>query len=100
MERGWASLRETLQSQGVEPAQAAVAVIYPDDVTILEAVVVASADRMVRAEVDYPVATDHSEAMDHGHVVSWEDDSVVIRAEEQPFVDLALELLTSGSLGD
>jgi hypothetical protein len=33
--------------------------------------------------------------MDHGQVVSWEDDAAVIGAEEQPFVDLALELLAS-----
>jgi hypothetical protein len=33
--------------------------------------------------------------MDHGHVESWEDDAAVIGAEEQPFVDLALELLAS-----
>ena len=87
-------MRETLLSQGIDPAKAAVAVIYPDDVTILVAVVV-TADRMLRVDIDYPVGIDRSEAMDHGQVASWEDDVAVIGAEEQPFVDLALELLAS-----
>jgi len=90
---GWSGLRETLLSQGIDPAQAAVAVIYPDDVTILVAVVV-TVDRMLRVDIDY-LGIDPSEAMDHGHVESWEDDAAVIGAEEQPFVDLALELLAS-----
>ena len=97
---GWASLRETLLSQGIEPSQAAVAVVYPDDVTLLMAVVVASSDRMLRAEIVYPEGTERSEGMDHGRVVSWEDDVALIRVEEQPFVDLALELLASESHGD
>jgi hypothetical protein len=92
---GWAGLRETLLSQGIDPAQAAVAVIFPDDVTILVAVVV-TADRMLRVDIDY-LGIDRSEAMDHGHVESWEDDVVVIGAD--PFVDLALELLASESSG-
>ena len=90
---GWSGLRETLLAQGTDPAQAAVAVIYPDDVTILVAVVV-TADRMLRVDIDY-WGIDRSEAMDHGQLVSWEDDAAVIGAEEQPFVDLALELLAS-----
>jgi hypothetical protein len=49
-------LRETLLSQGIDPAQAAVAVIYPDDVTILVAVVV-TADRMLRVDIDYLAST-------------------------------------------
>jgi hypothetical protein len=53
---GWSGLRETLLAQGTDPAQAAVAVIYPDDVTILVAVVV-TADRMLRVDIDYRAST-------------------------------------------
>jgi hypothetical protein len=34
---GWASLRVTLLSQGIDPEQASLAIIYPDDVTTLVA---------------------------------------------------------------
>lgn len=94
-------MRETLLSQGIDPAQAFLAIVYPDDVATLVAVVVASSDQMLRVDIDYSVGIeDYGEAMNRGHVVSWENDVAVIRSEERKVVDIALELLTSESRGD
>jgi hypothetical protein len=92
---GWSRLRHFLEARDIDPAQAALAVLYPDDAYELTAVVVVSIDRMFEIEIEYPRGVRGSVAMDHGQIVSWEDDAATIRRENQPFVDIALDLLAS-----
>jgi hypothetical protein len=92
---GWRSLREFLKARGIDPARAALAVLYPDDVRGLVAVIVVSIDRMFEVDIDYPEGIGLAEAMEHGEIVDWRDDAAAIRNENQQFVDMALELLRS-----
>ena len=52
---GWSRLREFLDEHGMKPAEVALAVIYPDDVSQLVAIVVQSRSRMFEILLDYPV---------------------------------------------
>ena len=89
----WGHLREFLTSRGVDPKRAAIAVLYPDDAFELTAVVVASSDRMFEIRIEYPRSVKPSAAMEHGEITEWEDDAAQVRRENQPFSDIALELL-------
>lgn len=91
---GWSRVRDFLTDRRVDPAQAALAILYPDDVRTLVAIVVVSADRMFALDIEYPKGVDDAAAMDHGQVVGWEDDVATIRRENQPFADIALQLLS------
>jgi hypothetical protein len=92
---GWRSLREFLKARGIDPSRAALAVLYPDDVRELVAVIVVSIDHMFEVEIDYPEESISPKPMEHGEIVGWRDDTPAIRHENQRFVDVALELLRS-----
>jgi hypothetical protein len=92
---GWSRLRDFLEARDIDLAHAELAVLYPDDAHELTAVVVVSIDRMFEVEIEYPRDVRGSVAMDHGQIVSWEEDAAEIRRQNQPFVDVALDLLAS-----
>jgi hypothetical protein len=80
-----------------------VALIYPDDVSLLIVVLVASPVRLFTLDILYPLEVDPAEVMNHGEVVAWEDDAATIRQENQRFVDIALDVLAGadgGATGD
>lgn len=77
---GWSRVRDFLTARGVDPAQAAVAILYPDDVRQLVAIVVAAPDRMFMLDIEYPEGVDRAAAMDHGEVIGWEDDAETIQS--------------------
>jgi hypothetical protein len=82
-----------VEERDIRPAESALAVIYPDDVARLVAVVVASRSRMLELEIDYPRTLDHASAMSEGTVVSSDDDAQRILEENGDWVEAALDLL-------
>jgi hypothetical protein len=59
-------VREFLKVRGIDPSRAALAVLYPDDVRELVAVIVVSIDRMFEVDIDYPEGIGLAEVMEHG----------------------------------
>jgi hypothetical protein len=92
---GWSRLRDFLTARNIGPAKAAFAVLYPDDVRELLAVLVVSSDRMFEVGLEWPEGVRMGAAMDHALITEWEDDAALVRRENQPFVDIALDLLAS-----
>jgi hypothetical protein len=92
---GWSRLRDFLTERDIDPAKAALAVLYPDDVRQLLAVLVVSSDRMFEVELEWPEDVRMGAAMDHALITWWQDDAAMIKAQNQPFVDHALELLAA-----
>jgi len=96
---GWRRLREFLDEQGIPPADAALAVIYPDDVSLLVAVVVQSRSRMLEIELDYPRGLDRSLAMSEATVSSSDHDAERIFNENVEWVEAALRVLADEGEG-
>ena len=90
---GWSRLREFLDEQGIRPTEVALAVIYPDDVAQLLAVVVQSSSRMFEIQLDYPRSLDHRLAMSEATVSSSDDDAERIFNENVEWVKAALRVL-------
>lgn len=92
-ESGWRSIRELLEEEDVNPESAAVAILYRDDVSTLITVVVASPERMMEIELEYPPEADEETGMRQAWVVAWSDNSQKIRNENGDFVKAALSFL-------
>jgi hypothetical protein len=93
---GWSRVRDFLIERGIRPEEAALAVIYPDDVTVLTAVVVADAQRMFEIDLEYPAGVDKAMAMSQPRIESWRDDAARIALENRDFVQAALDVLSRG----
>ena len=89
-------MRDFLIERGIRPEEAALAVIYPDDVTVLTAVVVADAQRMFEIDLEYPAGVDKGMAMSESRIASWRDDAARIVLENRDFVQAALDVLSRG----
>lgn len=96
---GWSRLREFLDEQGIRPTEAALAVIYPDDVSQLVAVVVQSRSRMFEILLDYPRGLDLSLAMSEATVSSSDHDAERIFNENVEWIKAALTVLADESEG-
>ena len=96
---GWSRLREFLDEQGIRPTEVALAVIYPDDVSLLVAVVVQSRSRMFEILLDYPRGLDLSLAMSEATVSSSDHDAERIFNENVEWVEAALTVLADESEG-
>jgi len=96
---GWSRLREFLDEQGIRPTEVALAVIYPDDVSELVAVVVQSRSRMFEILLDYPRGLDLSLAMSEATVSSSDHDAERIFNENVEWVEAALRVLADEGEG-
>jgi hypothetical protein len=96
---GWSRLREFLDKQGIRPTEVALAVIYPDDVSQLVAIVVQSRSRMIEILLDYPRGLDLSLAMSEATVSSSDHDAERIFNENVEWVEAALTVLADESEG-
>jgi phage I-like protein len=96
---GWSRLREFLDEQGIRPTDVALAVINPDDVSELVAVVVQSRSRMFEILLDYPRGLDLSLAMSEATVSSSDHDAERIFNENVEWVEAALRVLADEGEG-
>ena len=92
-EKGWSSIRELLEEVEVDPESSAVAILYRDDVSLLITVVVATPERMLEIELEYPPELDEENGMREAWIVAWNDDVQRIRNENADFVTTALSFL-------